>query len=158
MAISEKKQALRERLRSIWDHDDFVKGVSGGLMDDVQVDEMMAFIDAWEEEQPEGRDKESDIVAATVFIRHGEGHLLYADEDADEAPSISLAARWASEKTPIRILSEGEGEFVPYEDLPYDDEEDEELIIDRGHEEAIDAAFAEWLARNGQSEKEEHDG
>lgn len=155
MAISEKKQALCERLRSIWDHDDFVKGVSGGLMDDAQVDEMMAFIDAWEEEQPEGRDKESDIVAATVFIRHGEGHLLYADEDADEAPSIPLAARWASEKTPIRILSEGE--FVPCEDLPYDNEEDENLIIDRRHEEAIDAAFAEWLARNGR-EKEEHDG
>lgn len=70
--------------------------------------------------------------------------------------SIPLTQRWASEKTPIRILSEGE--FVPCEDLPYDDEEDENLIIDQGHEEAIDAAFAEWLARNGQSEKEVYDG
>lgn len=68
--------------------------------------------------------------------------------------SIPLTQRWASEKTPIRILDEGEGEFVPYEDLPYDDEEDEKLIIDRGHEEAIDAAFNEWLARNGLREKE----
>lgn len=67
--------------------------------------------------------------------------------------SIPLTQRWASEKKPIRILDEGEGEFVPYEDLPYDDEEDEKLIIDRRHEEAIDAAFAEWLARNGR-EKE----
>lgn len=68
--------------------------------------------------------------------------------------SIPLIQRWASEKTPIRILSEGEGEFVPCEDLPYDDEEDENLIIDRRHEEAIDAAFNEWLARNGLREKE----
>lgn len=68
--------------------------------------------------------------------------------------SIPLIQRWASEKTPIRILSEGEGEFVPCEDLPYDNEEDENLIIDRRHEEAIDAAFAEWLERNGGSEKE----
>lgn len=72
--------------------------------------------------------------------------------------SIPLTQRWASEKTPIRILSEGEGEFVPYEDLPNDDEEDEALVIDRGHEEVINDAFNEWLARNGQSEKEEHDG
>lgn len=71
--------------------------------------------------------------------------------------SIPLIQRWASEKTPIRILSEGEGEFVPYEDLPYDNEEDENLIIDRGHEKAIDAAFNEWLARNGR-EKEVYDG
>lgn len=38
---------------------------------------------------------------------------------------IPLIERWASEETPIRILSEGDGEFVSYDDLPYDDEEDE---------------------------------
>lgn len=44
---------------------------------------------------------------------------------ADEK-SVPLAERWASEKSPIRILSEGDGEYVSYEDLPYEDEEDED--------------------------------
>lgn len=79
MAITEKKRALRERLKNIWDHKDFIMGASGRLTDD-QVDELMEFIDAWEEQRPEGRDKESDIVAAAVFIRSGNSHLLYKKE------------------------------------------------------------------------------
>lgn len=37
---------------------------------------------------------------------------------------VPLIERWASEETPIRILSEGDGDFVGYDDLPEDDEEE----------------------------------
>lgn len=79
MPVTEKKLELRQRLREIWDHDDFVMGISGGLKTDDQIDELMEYIDAWEEQQPEGSSLRSDIALAVVFIRNGEGHLLYEE-------------------------------------------------------------------------------
>ena len=79
MVTTEKKQKLRSKLRDIWDHDDFVMGVSGGLQSDEQIELLLGYIDAWEADPPKDPDRilASDISAATVLIRHGDIDWMY---------------------------------------------------------------------------------